>query len=311
VRVVPSAGSPLRRSLDELREEGGRVRVEALAARLLAMAEPANAELARRLVAAALERTTQCIPDELGPEDLRPADELALASLRFDSADFVVVDLETTGLGPDATILEIGAIAVSRLALGERFEALIRPPLRLSPRIVDLTGITDDLAAQGRDAGEVVGSFRSWLARFPRAVVVAHNAQFDVGFLRRAFASHGLRDLDAPVLCTRKLARRLLPALRVYSLDSLCAAFGVSNRARHRALGDALATAQALLWLLPLAREISGEDRLGALFDLQRRPVSRRRRKRRSGGARRSQRDALPGSNQEIESSGRSKRQPR
>lgn len=309
--MFPSADSPLRRSLEALRDEGCRLRVGELASRLLAVADPIEAELARRLVAAALERSAQRIPDELGPEDLRPADELALAALPIAGADFVVVDLETTGLGPDASILEIGALHIARLQLGERFEALVRPPGVLPQRIVDLTGISDDLAAQGREAADVVPSFRSWLARFPRAVIVAHNAQFDVGFLRRAFARHGVMPLAAPVICTRKLARRVLPDLRLYSLDALCAAFGISNRARHRALGDALATAQALLWLLPLARENTGEDRLGALFDLQRRSVTRRRRARRATGQRRARRADAAAPVQPEDSSGRSKRQPR
>jgi DNA polymerase III epsilon subunit-like protein len=83
--------------------------------------------------------------------------------------------------------------------------------------------------------------------------------------VRRGLAAHGLPALDVPVLCTRLLARRLLPELGRYGLDPLCAHFGIENRARHRALGDAESTARALLELLAMARR---RPRLATLEDL-------------------------------------------
>ncbi len=105
----------------------------------------------------------------------------------------------------------------------------------------------------------------------PRAPLVAHNAVFDERFLRAALASCGMRGLGVPMLCTRRLARRLAPEIGRYSLDRLCAHFGVSNRARHRALGDARAAARVLLELLERARA-RGLDTIGALLDLQQDP---------------------------------------
>jgi DNA polymerase III epsilon subunit-like protein len=85
------------------------------------------------------------------------------------------------------------------------------------------------------------------------------------------------------VLCTQRLARRLLPRLGRYDLDHVCAQFGVDNRARHRALGDADATARVWIELLSLAIK-RGVETVGDLLDLQEQPVRRRRRRRRSGG---------------------------
>jgi DNA polymerase III subunit alpha, Gram-positive type len=82
------------------------------------------------------------------------------------------------------------------------------------------------------------------------------------------------------VFCTQRLARRLLPRLGRYDLDHVCAHFGVFNRARHRALGDADATARVWIELLAVARE-RGLETVGDLLDLQERPVRRRRRRRR------------------------------
>ena len=88
-----------------------------------------------------------------------------------------------------------------------------------------------------------------------------------------------------PVLCTRRLARRIVPELGRYNLDHLCAHFGISNRARHRALGDAAATATALVELLQLARARLGVETVGDLLDLhERKPKPVRRRSSRPSG---------------------------
>jgi DNA polymerase-3 subunit epsilon len=110
---------------------------------------------------------------------------------------------------------------------------------------------------------------------------VAHNAAFDHGFVSRAFAQWGLPAYSGPVLCTCKLARRLIPELGRYNLDYLCAHLGISNRARHRALGDAKATASALIDLLHRAAASFEVRTLGDLFELQRRPPRRKQRRRR------------------------------
>ena len=124
-------------------------------------------------------------------------------------------------------------------------------------------------------------AMQHWLDATPNAPFVAHCASFDHGFTSRALAHCGLPAYRGPVLCTRKLGRRLVPELGRYNLDSLCAHFGVANCARHRALGDADATAVVLIDLLHLALAKFELRSVGDLIDLERRPPARRKRKRR------------------------------
>ena len=248
-----------------------------LAQQLLAVETAIDPVLARRIVGLALNREPQSLPDRLSPGDLRSGDEIEVADRKIASADFVVVDLETTGLDVDgASILEIGAVRLSQLRIVDRFETLLRPPGKLPRAIVALTGIHDAMVAEAPTERRALRSFARWLDRTPTAPFVAHNASFDHRFVSRALDSCGLPPYRGAVLCTRKLARRLIPELGRYNLDQLCAHFGVSNRARHRALGDAEATARALLDLLEIAQSRFEIGNLGELIDFQRRPPAKR-----------------------------------
>jgi len=249
-----------------------------LARELLALETAIDPELARRIVGLALDRAPQSLPERLRPDDLRPGAEFDVAGRALAAADLVVVDLETTGLDVEgASILEIGAVRVSGLQVVDRFETLVRPPGKLPRAIVALTGIHDAMVAEAPTTRRAVGAFSRWLERTPTAPFVAHNASFDHRFVTRALDLCGLPPYRGPVLCTRKLARRLIPELGRYDLDHLCAHFGVSNRARHRALGDAEATARALIDLLEIAQRRFALRNLGELIDFQRRPPAKRK----------------------------------
>jgi DNA polymerase-3 subunit epsilon len=178
----------------------------------------------------------------------------AQGSPLLEQCAFAVVDVETTGTwvaGGDR-ITDIAVV----LLHGERrelvFESLVNPGVPIPARITGITGITDALV---RAAPPFEAVLERVLAALAGRVFVAHNARFDWGFVtaevRRA------RDLvmSGPRLCTVRLARRLLPQLDSRSLDSLSLYFGLENPARHRAAGDALATAELLRRLLRLARE--------------------------------------------------------
>ena len=289
--------SAWRRSLDRIRAEGRALGAAELAGRLLFLAGQPSAGVARRLLAAALECPVEALPDRFEAADLRAlrhgllgpkADagnspgsaQRARGSLPIARAAFTVVDLETTGLSADAAaILEIGAVRVEGLRPTARFATLVDPGAAIPASITRLTGIDHELVADAPGAAVAIPALRRWLARTPDAAFVAHNAGFDARFLRCAFERSGLPPLPGPVLCTRRLGRRLVPALGRFDLDSLCAGFGIANRARHRALGDADATARVLLELLALARA-QGVATLGELVDLQERPLRRRSRKR-------------------------------
>jgi DNA polymerase-3 subunit epsilon len=178
-----------------------------------------------------------------------PAEELPL-----EAASYVVVDLETTGLRPGrAAICEIGAVRLEGLTQTGTFQTLVDPGVPLPPVVTSLTGIEDgDLAG----APSPVQAVERFLDFASGAVLVAHNARFDIGFLDREVELVEGRRLAAPVIDTVGLARRLL-AGRVAraSLSSLSHFFGTSVRPCHRALPDAEATAEVLLRLIGLAQE--------------------------------------------------------
>ena len=185
---------------------------------------------------------------------------------------FSVVDLETTGAS--AIYDRIVEVAVVRLEGGEivdRYEQLIDPRVAIPPFITRLTGI-DGRMLKGKPVfGTVADDVRRALGDGP---LVAHNASFDEAFLRHAYARLGEK-LTNPRLCTLRLARRLLPRLPTYRLDALTTYFGIKNRKRHRALGDAEATAQVLSRLLDLAGE-RGVVTLDGLLGLQGSPVGKK-----------------------------------
>jgi len=269
----------MQRSLNRLRDRGKPVELVELAQQLLAAETAIDPMLARRIVGLALDREPQSLPERLSPADLRPGPEIEVADHPIAAADFVVVDLETTGLDANgASILEIGAVRLSQLRIVDRFETLLRPPGKLPRAIVALTGIHDAMVAEAPTQKRALRSFARWLDRTPTAPFVAHNASFDHRFVSSALDSCGLPPYRGAVLCTQKLARRLIPGLGRYNLDHLCAHFGVSNRARHRALGDAEATARALLDLLEIAQSGFEIKSLGELFDFQRRAPAKRKR---------------------------------
>lgn len=189
------------------------------------------------------------------------------------NAAFSVVDLETTGLSPaKASIIEIGAVRIEGLRVTTRFESLVDPRRPLSAKITRLTGITDAMLVGAPSGGAAMRRFRQWLGDGPGAAFVAHHARFDEGFVRRGLARSGLPPLAGPVLCTRLLARRLAPELRRFGLDQLAQGFGIRFSARHRALGDAEATAAALLHLVRRAKRDHGVETLGDLVRLQAAP---------------------------------------
>lgn len=165
---------------------------------------------------------------------------------------FVVVDLETTGGSatgspPDA-ITEIGAVKVRGGEVLGEFATLVDPRRGIPPQITQLTGITTAMVSDAPTVEDVLPTFLEFGGFGRGAVLVAHNAGFDVGFLRAAAAQCGLAWPRAPVLCTVRLARRVLPRDEVPSvrLAALARLFGVATEPTHRALDDARATVEVL-----------------------------------------------------------------
>jgi DNA polymerase-3 subunit epsilon len=165
-------------------------------------------------------------------------------------ADVVVVDVETTGLAPeDSTIIEIGAVRLSAGQVTGEFFSLVNPATRIPPDITELTGITDSMVGRAPSAA---AALRAFLAFARGAVLAAHNAPFDLGFLTSGCRAAGLAWPSAAVLDTAVLARMVLGQDEVpdCKLATLAGFFAVTAVPCHRALADARATADVLLGLL-------------------------------------------------------------
>lgn len=173
----------------------------------------------------------------------------------LDQVTFVVVDLETTGgrAGTDA-ITELGAVKVLGGAVTAEFHTLVNPGTAIPPFISALTGITTAMVAAAPRIESVLPSFLEWAQFSSGAVLVAHNARFDVGFLVAAAQAMSLSWPSPEVVDTLVLARRAISRDQVpnYKLATLVNALGVSSRPTHRALDDARATVEVLHRLLEL-----------------------------------------------------------
>jgi DNA polymerase III epsilon subunit family exonuclease len=188
-----------------------------------------------------------------------PGEELLL-----EQATFVVFDLETTGLRPGtARPCEIGAVRVRALELEERFQTLANPGARLQPAVAALTGLRDE---ELRRAPPVAAGVRRFLAFADDAVLVAHNARFDMAFLDNETMRLTGRRVAATVVDTVGLARRLL-GRQPANLAALSHRFVTDARPCHRALPDAEATAEILLCLIGMAQE-RGARTVGDLVEL-------------------------------------------
>ena len=220
------------------------------AARVLFAIERAPASLAHSLLADVVEGDARLawLGARVGLADGSGAETL------IEDAAFVVFDLETTGLSAYRDrICEIGAVRVRALEVAETFETLVRPGVTLPPTISRLTGLRD---GELRAAPRPELAIRRFLAFAGDAPLAAHNARFDVGFLDRAVERLTGRRVAAPVLDTVWLARRLLQRRSErFSLRQLAHFFGTSCEPCHRALPDAVATAEILVALLGLAQE--------------------------------------------------------
>jgi DNA polymerase III epsilon subunit family exonuclease len=176
-----------------------------------------------------------------------PGEELLL-----EEATFVVFDLETTGLRPgSARPCEVGAVRVEGLELTQRFQTLANPGAPLQPAVAALTGLRDE---ELRRAPPVAAAVRRFLAFAGDAVLVAHNARFDMAFLDNETMRLTGRRVAATVVDTVGLARRLL-GRQPANLAALSYRFATDARPCHRALPDAEATAEILVQLVGLAQE--------------------------------------------------------
>jgi DNA polymerase-3 subunit epsilon len=185
--------------------------------------------------------------------------------------EFVVLDLETTGGSPaNDRITEVGAVRIRGGEVLGTFQTLVNPGVSIPPLISALTGITDPMVADEEPIEVVLPCLLEFIGR---AVLVAHNASFDRRFVQANLERHGYQRLANRVVCTARLARKLLPRDEVPNvrLATLAACLGSTVAPCHRALTDARATVDVFHALL----ELAGSYGVLALEDLIEFPSAR------------------------------------
>lgn len=163
---------------------------------------------------------------------------------------FIVLDLETTGASPTTgcAITEIGAIAIRGGEILEEFSSFVNPQVALPEYIVNLTGITDEMLIDAPLINEVFPDFIEFIDRHEHVHLVAHNAPFDIGFLKAAATQLSHIWPKYEVIDTVKLARRVIERSEIenYKLGTLSQFFNTNALPNHRALDDVKTTVEVL-----------------------------------------------------------------
>ena len=163
---------------------------------------------------------------------------------------FVVFDLETSGAAPStgAGITEIGAVKVRGGRIFGEFQSFVNPGHALSDFITSLTGITDSMLTSAPRIDQVLPSFLEFVGHENETVLVAHNAPFDLSFMKAASLAHGFTWPNFKVVDTARIARYVLDRDEVINckLATLAQFFGAATSPNHRALDDARATVDVL-----------------------------------------------------------------
>lgn len=165
---------------------------------------------------------------------------------------FIVFDIETTGLTPGKDkITEIGAVKIQNGEIIDTFQTFVNPQIPIPQKIVKLTGITDDMVREAPLIEEVIPKFMEYVAD---GVLVAHNANFDIGFIRY-FANEVNTIVYNSIIDTLDLSRALLPHLRRHRLNIVAEELGVTLDNHHRAVDDAKATAEIFQKFILMLKE--------------------------------------------------------
>lgn len=187
------------------------------------------------------------------------------ASMKYEDQEFVIFDVETTGLSSVYdTIIEIGAVKMKNGEVIDRFDKFINPHHPLSETTINLTSITDEMVQAADDEAVVIKQFMDFYGNDP---LCGHNVQFDVGFVDAALKRCGYPEISQPVVDTLEVSRLLHPEQSRHTLDSLCRKYNVALEHHHRANQDAEATGYLMFKLLDAFNDKYQEDDLGKMND--------------------------------------------
>ena len=185
--------------------------------------------------------------DDEAPMVTNPKDK------KIDDEEFVVFDIETTGLNSHTNeIIEIGAVKIKAGRIVDRYSQLINPGRPIPYHITEITSITDEQVANEPKIDEVIGKFVDFIGD---AVLVAHNAPFDMGFIKRDIKKYLNIDYQCSVIDTLQMARDLFPDLKKYGLGDLNKTLGLALEKHHRAVDDSQATANMFIIFLDKYKE--------------------------------------------------------
>ena len=185
--------------------------------------------------------------DDEAPMVTNPKDK------KIDDEEFVVFDIETTGLNSHTNeIIEIGAVKIKSGRIVDRYSQLINPGRPIPYHITEITSITDEQVANEPKIDKVIGKFVDFVGD---AVLVAHNAPFDMGFIKRDIKKYLSIDYQCSVIDTLQMARDLFPDLKKYGLGDLNKTLGLALEKHHRAVDDSQATANMFIIFLEKYKE--------------------------------------------------------
>lgn len=171
--------------------------------------------------------------------------------------EYVVLDLEMTGLSAKTDqIIEIGAVKIKDNQVVAQMECLVNPKCKIPTRVVELTGITDEMVKSGMERDEAIGKLLDFIEG---EVLVGQNINFDFSFLKQWAVNHK-RPFEATACDTLKIARVLLPPEQPKKLENLCAYFGIERARDHRALDDAIETWQVFERLKEMGKSLKNPE---------------------------------------------------
>ena len=182
---------------------------------------------------------------------------------------YIVTDVETTGANSDKNrITEIACVVVQSGEIVHEFSSLINPHQFIPPFISNMTGIHNDMVYNAPEYSDILPKIQEILNQ-KNAVFVAHNVQFDWSFLQNAFWREKIQFPTIPQICTLKIARSLFPQNMKKNVGALAEYFHYPLKDRHRALGDAKATALILIEFLELLESDHGFNTLEEVLHFQ------------------------------------------
>ena len=197
--------------------------------------------------------------------------------MEFSKSNFVIVDVETTGLEPNICgVTEIALIKVSGKKIIDKYVTLVNPLMPIPDFITNITGISDAMVFDQPTEEEIAKRVFDFIGD---SVLVAHNVEFDLKFVNRILQLGGIEILKNKILCTVKLARIFLPNLPNKNLEKVVNEFKINSGDFHRAESDAHSATEILFKFMDLAEKNLNIKNLDDFLNLQNLPAANNYRK--------------------------------